>query len=387
MHPLKRPAADMLLEGRINGFDVETGQGTISRSDEGDIVPFERQNCNKTIRKRLSEGAMPAVAFRLGFEGTNNSGLQAVDVKGRGVFGPQPSLVRMPDNAHVDRVVKAKLRSEFPGGPKVSQIVRYYNENWEEIEDIIDPKPVTPLANPIVENSSLKEFLALGLFNDRLRLVRLTADGKYSFVDAQNDAHLILYPTVFPELELSWAIEEFEQLLNSRASREADFQRFFERNPEFILDDEHGYAHPHITLMSDDGSELIPDFVLQPVNQLRFCDLLELKLPTTNLFVFQKNRHRYSAAVEEAAAQLRTYAAFFDDKSSLLRFTLRYPHLNIYKPRMFVIIGRDTPEMMREKQIVRRALPDLNLKTYDDLLVRMHRRKELLQKRPPLIRF
>lgn len=292
----------------------------------------------------------------------------------------------------IDRTVRRKIKKEFPR-VSLSSIVRYNYEHWEEIEKIIDAgvesitDPSTTSLEPPSRILPPDDYLALGLFKNKIRLIRLASDGQYSFVDAESETHRILYPSVFPDLTLAWAIEEFEELLNSKSAGEIDFQKFFERNPAFILGDEYKYAYPHIALTSGDGSRLVPDFILQPVSQLLFCDLLELKLPSTSLFTFKKNRHRYSAAVEEASAQLRTYAEFFNDRENLTRFSFRYPHLNMYKPKMFVIIGRNTPEMLREKQAVRRNLPELNLRTYDELLERMRWRRDLLKRGGPMLGF
>lgn len=381
----------MSFEGWITDYEPQKQCGTITFGD-GRTIQFYKRQCNSTIRKRLYAGERPPVAFEIGFRGPTDSDAHAIDIKGRTIEAPMKEspfnkaqlFHKDRSDFHVDRVVKAKIHTEFPEPPRLSEIIRYQQENWEEIQALIDPPAEIEASRSLLETPAPEDYLALGIFNDKVRLVRLASDGKYSFVDAERQTHRILYPSVYPDIKLAWAIEEFEDLINSNP-READLQRFLEQHQEFILGDEYRYAHPHLTLVSNDGNELIPDFILQPVNQLAFCDLLELKLPTTDPFIFKKNRHRYSAAIEDAAAQLRTYASFFDDMDNLLRFTLRYPHLNIYKPRMFVIIGRDTPDMLREKQTIRSTLPDLNLKTYDELLTRMRWRKELLRKGGPII--
>ena len=127
--------------------------------------------------------------------------------------------------------------------------------------------------------------------------------------------------------------------MNDPNAKEQDFQDFFERNPDFILNDEYKKAHPHIVLTKDEGESLIPDFVLEPVDQNSLCDLLELKLPTVPIFVLQKRRMRFSAAVLEACAQLREYSNFFEEEKYRKIINERYGLLT-YRPKMFVIIGR-----------------------------------------------
>jgi hypothetical protein len=64
--------------------------------------------------------------------------------------------------------------------------------------------------------------------------------------------------------------------------------------------------------LGDEG-DLIPDFLLQPFNSPRFCDVLDIKTPAASVMVLQKNRERFSSAVWDGVAQLRRYAEYFDD--------------------------------------------------------------------------
>lgn len=75
--------------------------------------------------------------------------------------------------------------------------------------------------------------------------------------------------------------------------------------------DDHKDAHPHIVLSRDNDGELIPDFVLEPAQQNALSDLLELKLPSVE--IYNLNRMRFSAAVHESASRFREYSRFFDE--------------------------------------------------------------------------
>jgi len=134
------------------------------------------------------------------------------------------------------------------------------------------------------------------------------------------------------------------------------------------LNDEYKTAYPHVTLAREEGP-LIPDFLLEPFDQSLLCDILDLKLPTASLYVLKKSRMRYSAAVMEACAQLREYSNYFDSKDNREQIFREYG-LKAYKPKMIVIIGRRgdvDPISMRN---IQSDLPQLVLRTYDDILVR-----------------
>lgn len=218
--------------------------------------------------------------------------------------------------------------------------------------------------------------VALALFDNRIKLVELHRDGEFEFLDKALNRHGIVYPSFIKDDPLKEAIQELEALINSGATAEKHFQGFFARNPDFLINDDYRRAHSHLILSQDESDILIPDFVLEPVLQDRFCDLLELKLPKDPVYILKKNRNRFSAAVSEAAAQLRTYRNFFEQKPNRERFELKYPDLKIYRPRMLVIIGRRSPGSPLIKQQVRTDHPELFLHTYDEILERAQFRQE-----------
>jgi cold shock CspA family protein len=225
------------------------------------------------------------------------------------------------------------------------------------------------------------DLIALALFGGKIKLVSLAEDGTYRFLDEHQKLHNLLYVLSSETIQLEMAVEELESMMNEPRASESDFQAFFERNPDFILNDEYREAHPQLVLSQGDGAELKPDFVLEPVDQSSFCDLLELKLPSTQVFVLKKNRARFAAAVHEAAAQLRVYSRFFDEERNRKRFQSKYPRLKAYRPRMFVIIGRRSDTSSTIQRDIQRELPDLNLRTYDEVVLRMKWKIENMQKK------
>jgi ferredoxin len=214
--------------------------------------------------------------------------------------------------------------------------------------------------------------IGVGVFEGKYRLVEFNKDGSYKFLDAAQKYHNIVYIDTFETSEFKSAVEEFEFLLNNPRTKEYSYQSFFENHPDFILNDEYKKAYSHLTLECDDGP-LIPDFLLEPIEQNSLVDILELKLPTTRIYVLHKNRIRFSSAVMEAVAQLREYQLFFDERENREKIQKKYGLL-AYRPKMIVIIGRrGNIDPISEKKI-QSDFPQLILRTYDEVLLRAKNR-------------
>jgi cold shock CspA family protein len=250
-------------------------------------------------------------------------------------------------------------------GPQAENVVR----------EIVQKPEEETLPN---QKISEEEFVALALFGDKIKMVSLTPDGSYRVLDEAQNLHNILYVTSSETMALEIVVEELESLVNNPNAKEKDFQNFFERYPDFILNDEYKKAHPHIVLAKDDGESFIPDFVLEPINQSSLCDLLELKLPSAQIFVLQKKRMRFSAAVLEASAQLREYNIFFDEEKNRRKIQDDYGLL-AFKPKMFVIIGRRGDVNPIDVRKIESDFPNLNLRTYDDVIARIKARVDAMK--------
>ena len=229
-------------------------------------------------------------------------------------------------------------------------------------------------------NQSLQsEDLAIAQFEGRIKLVSLNLDGTYNFLDETENLHNIFYLLTPETVALREAIEELESLVNNRNAKERHFQDFFERNPDFILNDGYKKAYSHVVLSRIDAEALIPDFVLEPMDQFHLCDLLDLKLPTAKIFVQKKRRKRFSAAVFEACAQLREYSLYFDEKRNQ-DLVFRHYGLRAYKPKMFVVIGRRGNINPFDFRRMETDVPNLLLYTYDDIINRMKSKLEIMQR-------
>jgi cold shock CspA family protein len=261
--------------------------------------------------------------------------------------------------------------TQGPKGPQAEKIIRL-TENKPEEETPADDRPEGELEE--------QRFIAIANIDGKNRLVALTPDGRYQFLDEASNLHRIVYVVTSETLALQTAAEELESLMNDPNAKEKDFQDFFERHRDFILNDEYKDARSHVVLSSDEGKRLIPDFVLEPIDQSSLCDLLELKLPSVKIFILKENRMHYSAAVAEACAQLRMYSEFFDEEKNRITFEKTYPGLRAYKPKMFVIIGRQGKVDPLIRRSIESDMPNLILRTYDEVLNRAKWKVDAMKK-------
>jgi CspA family cold shock protein len=237
-----------------------------------------------------------------------------------------------------------------------------------------DEKPQESQPEPKNEDQPHDD-LALLVVDGKLRLVNISRDGQYEFVDPLSQRHGILYVAGSETLAFASAVEEFEELINSGTAKESDLQGFFERNPDFILNDDYKAAKSQVVLERDapDGP-LIPDFLLEPVEQHGLCDVLEIKRPKSKMFTIKKNRFRYSSAVFEACAQLRTYAEYFDNPLNRSRVRERHG-LDAFRPRLFLLLGRRGGVSPVARRLADADLTDrVVIRSYDDVLDRVKTR-------------
>jgi hypothetical protein len=171
-------------------------------------------------------------------------------------------------------------------------------------------------------------------------------------------------------------IQELEDLVNNSRSAERDFQRFFERHPHFFRRWDHREIYSQVVLHGPDR-DLIPDFILVD-RELQRAAITELKLPGPKLITRQQNRTRFAAAVMEARAQLLEYRDWFREESNRLKLRDKVG-MAIYEPHLTVIIGRASEfqdEVDRQKLAAR--TPDIEIVTYDDILLYARRREIIL---------
>lgn len=247
------------------------------------------------------------------------------------------------------------------------------------LEDILPVSHDEDPLNILINNFEASEVIALAKFGRGIKVVSLIVDETCRFLDGNSNLHKVIYVVSSQAIELQAAIEEFEYLLNYENVSEETFQKFFSKNPDFLLGSDYKRAHPHMVLERDDGSVLIPDFILEPYDQQSLCDLLELKKPSAQPFILKKDRLRFSAQVMEAKAQLREYSNYFDERSNRQTVEQKYG-LRAWRPNMITVIGRRREIDSIERKKIELDLPNLRVLTYDEILDRAKRQMDQLRR-------
>lgn len=162
-------------------------------------------------------------------------------------------------------------------------------------------------------------------------------------------------------------LSAFEDLLNNPRVTEPMIQRFLEQHPGILKALGYRNLYPKVVLQNEKGKRLIPDFLLEPVST-NWCDVLELKLPNLRVAVGRPHRKTLASAIHASVAQLREYAAMFEDPTVTRRVQDRYG-IKCYRPRLVAIVGRD-PELADERELRRlmTAYADVSVLSFDDLV-------------------
>lgn len=204
------------------------------------------------------------------------------------------------------------------------------------------------------------------------RILPFSVFGGYNIVeeDEQRIWHArgnVLEPVSYDSLE---QIDELEKLINRRGT-EKEFQRFFEKFPRFLTNiGPYQRVHSQLVLHREDDGSLIPDFFLEKIDS-RFCDICDLKLPSSEIVRNQKNRIRFRDAIMEGIAQLSHYRDWFEVEENQSSFSEKY-NLHSYRPRAILVIGRQASFASEVQKLhLESGLPNwFQLLTYDEILSR-----------------
>jgi hypothetical protein len=275
---------------------------------------------------------------------------------GSGFLGSSPEL-RIPDTATKFILGRSNM---------AVRAMRYAGVNPEAFLEAIRAAPSKSAQGD--GQQSFPSFILLWRQRDRIRAFRLEDLGE--FVHQPLSPKVASFPATLglPEHSLiksNDSILELEELLNNSKAAELEYQRFFEKHPEFLMTDEHVAVRPGVTLTAGDRYGLRPDFFLQR-RDVPFWDIAELKLPTAKLVQGRPARRGWAAAVHSAVDQLREYRRFFEDPALARQIRERHG-LEVYYPRLTLIVGRDAAfGSYKERQ--RLVPPEARILTYDDLL-------------------
>ena len=162
-------------------------------------------------------------------------------------------------------------------------------------------------------------------------------------------------------------IRRLERLLNDPKVLEREVEMLLRSNPLFLQGLNYKDIYPQVILPRPDSRDMRPDIICEPFDS-EWCDIVELKLPSQKILVGKPNRAHLASELTAAAAQLREYSAYFDDRKMAERIERTYG-FKCFKPRLVVIVGRDpTGYSEEEKRRAMTAYPDLEIVTYDKLL-------------------
>ncbi len=163
-------------------------------------------------------------------------------------------------------------------------------------------------------------------------------------------------------------LRQFEELLNDPYLRESDLQHFLEKSRNIFGALGYGEVYSQVLLERDDGTGLRPDFLARPLGRQWF-DIIDLKLPDANVAVGRRDRKTLAAAIHEMVAQLREYAAYFENEVWAQRIEANFG-IRCYRPRLVGIVGRNPSGASSNRQIRRMmtAYADVDIVTFDQLL-------------------
>jgi len=220
-----------------------------------------------------------------------------------------------------------------------------------------------------IGSQSLLTQLAMVEEGDRIRLVPMHANSLHGI---DRGSELLAVRPARSGAATQWAtfgtaIGELEELISDPRVNEGEIEALLQRNPLFLRGLNYSQVYHQVVLPLGEGRSMRPDIIAEPASG-EWAEIIELKLPDQPIYVGYGDRTRLSAAIAEAAAQLRSYSRFFDDRMVAKQIESRYG-FSCYQPRQVVIIGRD-PRQFTEQQrnAAQSAYPDLRIVTYDQLL-------------------
>jgi hypothetical protein len=238
----------------------------------------------------------------------------------------------------------------------------------DEVGDQVVGTAVIERLKQLHRHSTLIEFV-MQANGDRLSLVPYHGQATHD-VELPSGGVLLGRPGVIASRTaavFTSEVQELERLINDRSTKERHIQKFLEEHPSFLRGLNYQHIYPQLVLEREGEGALKPDFVLEPYDD-GFCDILDLKLPSSRVLVGRKDRTSLAAGLHEVAAQLREYAAYFEDKKHRDYVKQKYG-LRVYRPRLVAIVGRDIRDICSPS--ARRAMTaysDLRFMTFDELI-------------------
>jgi acyl carrier protein len=198
-------------------------------------------------------------------------------------------------------------------------------------------------------------------------------DGSWVFADGTKKLPTGIYLTVFNR----WgdALKELEEIVNDDRAKESDLQRFFESYPELLKGDEYDKIVPQAVIIPDDRKvNWRADFVLHPYDQVNFCKIVELKLPSELLVKADRSGHsNFYYNMHKAVQQLRDYRASFGSMGTRENFHNAYG-INVFKPDLELVIGRKWDVDHIGVMLERQRRDSLGIVDWDTMVEKLRRK-------------
>jgi hypothetical protein len=165
-------------------------------------------------------------------------------------------------------------------------------------------------------------------------------------------------------------LSDFETVLNSSKTKEADLQEFFKTHPHFLfaLDERYCEIRPHVCLVDAKRERLVPDFMAR-IEDSCIWDIIELKRPQHAFTVRTDGIGRASAIAARGVAGLLQYRDFFSSRDNRQRVTKTFGTAP-YEPSLVLVIGRGRTSERYEWRSARAGIPRVQVVSYDYLFQR-----------------
>ncbi len=218
-----------------------------------------------------------------------------------------------------------------------------------------------------------QQAVTLSLASDgEVRATARVTEGSWTYVNDDTGA-LPCGICVTSSADLAAPLAALEALIRDESTTERELQDFLVEYPELLRGDDYDRVIAQACIVTEQGN-WYADFVLVPIDQRAFCQVLELKRPSTRLLRKRITGHSvFTQHLWSAITQLRDYGEAFDDARVRERFKEVYG-VEVFKPELVLVAGRQwdlnlnqrIQDMQRREQVL--------LVDWDSYLAKLRRR-------------
>lgn len=168
-------------------------------------------------------------------------------------------------------------------------------------------------------------------------------------------------------IKIETALTSLKSLLANTSILEDGYQEWFEKNNIALTSLGIIKSIPHPKLVNHNENELVPDFLIQLINQT--WEIFELKLPYTKILKNKEKRNTFYAKTYEYIQQCLDYSEFFSDSVNRHKFEQLHNFIIPVPPRCKLIIGRD--EGLDRYELIKlldNQAKSIDILTYDDII-------------------